>query len=44
MNTQPDDNLNTDEFEPIELGSVAEETRGIEGAPGENFVSLNSRD
>lgn len=34
----------TDDFAPIELGSVSEETKGIEGAPGENFVSLNSRD
>lgn len=34
----------TDELDLIELGSVSEETKGIEGAPGENFVSLNSRD
>ncbi|KCZ57693.1 hypothetical protein [Hyphomonas chukchiensis] len=28
MNTQTDDHLDDDAFEPIELGSVSEETKG----------------
>ncbi|MFN7166778.1 MAG: hypothetical protein ACK4NV_07030 [Pannonibacter sp.] len=45
MNTQNEDHLTSDEFEPIELGSVSEETRGIPGGQNEYFLgSLVSRD
>ncbi len=33
----------TDEFEPIELGSVSEETRGGNKLEAEYFVGPNSR-
>lgn len=33
----------TDEFAPIELGSVSEETRGFDGGPAENVI-LNSQE
>jgi hypothetical protein len=45
MNTHEQTAPATDEFEPIELGSVSEETRGIPGEANEfNLGSLVSRD
>lgn len=44
MNPQDKDHLTTDEFEPIELGSVSEETRGDIGLGDEFRVgSVNSK-
>jgi len=45
MNTQTDDHLEDEAFEPIELGTVSAETRGI-GPLGDEFNqgSLNSRE
>ena len=43
MNTQEQDHLETDEFEPIELGSVSEETRGGFNLGSEIAVGPNSR-
>tara|TARA_R110001606_G_scaffold375415_1_gene533682 strand:- start:8130 stop:8267 length:138 start_codon:yes stop_codon:yes gene_type:complete len=45
MNTQTDDRRQEDEFEPVELGSVSAETRGI-GPLGDEFNqgSVNSRE
>lgn len=28
----------TDEFEPIELGSISEETKGVDGGPAESAI------
>ncbi|MBU3922550.1 hypothetical protein [Hyphomonas sp.] len=45
MNTQNEDHLGTDEFAPIDLGSVSEETRGQIGESNEfNLGSPVSRD
>lgn len=43
MTHQDQDNLDTDEFEPIELGSVLEETRGYPDGVFE-IVGALSRD
>ncbi|MEH6409358.1 MAG: hypothetical protein V7741_02445 [Hyphomonas sp.] len=45
MNTHTDDHLEDDAFEPVNLGSVSEETRGI-GPLGDEFNqgSVNSRE
>ncbi|KCZ55118.1 MULTISPECIES: hypothetical protein [Hyphomonas] len=43
MNTQTDDHLDDDAFEPIELGSVSEETRGGFNQGAEFAVGPNSR-
>ena len=45
MNTQTEDRYRDEEFEPIELGSVSVETRGI-GPLGDEFNqgSVNSRE
>lgn len=43
MNTQTDDHPGDDAFEPIELGSVSEETRGGFSKGAEFAVGPNSR-
>ena len=43
MNTEDKDHPETDEFEPIELGSVSEETRGSAEGDTELYVTFNSR-
>jgi len=43
MNTHDNDHLDTDEFEPIELGSVSEETKGYPQGSLE-IVGVLSRD
>ena len=43
MNKHDEDHLTPDEFEPIELGSVSEETRGSAEGDTELYVTFNSR-
>lgn len=43
MYKHDEDHLTPDEFEPIELGSVSEETRGGDKLGAEYFVGPNSR-
>ena len=43
MNKQHEDRQVTDEFEPIELGSVSEETKGVGGTLEEFGGASNSR-
>ena len=42
MKTQIDDRPVSDEFEPIELGSVSEETKGEPGFENETTLDFNS--
>ena len=43
MNDRIQDTPETDEFDPIELGSVSEETRGVFEQGSELDISNNSR-
>lgn len=43
MNTETENHPAPDEVEPIELGSVSEETRGGDKLGAEYFVGPNSR-
>ncbi len=44
MNTRNEENPDTDEFEPVELGSVTAETLGVPAEALEFQIHLNSRD